>query len=324
MNTIQSRQAAIATPENAEFHQDVIAGLSMSRKALPCKWFYDEVGSHLFEAITKTDEYYLTRAETAMLHTVAQALPALLPALSVIIEPGSGSSIKTRILLSKLPYLQHYVPMDISADFLKSVSQSLHQEFPDLAIHPITADFTALHQINLPQQLPAKRLVFFPGSTIGNFSPSAAQRLLKSFHPLAGDSGYLLIGIDGTQKAETLIEAYDDQAGITAQFNLNLLVRANNELKADFDLNQFVHSVRWAPESHRIEMHLKSTCAQTVSIGQHQFAFESGETIFTESCYKYPQTLFESLAAAAGWKLTHAWHDTGDSDFQLILLQPGN
>ncbi len=322
MNTTHTQQAALLKPENEDFYQDVINGLSMSHKTLPCKWFYDEVGSHLFEAITKTEEYYLTRVETSMLHTVAHALPALLPELAAIIEPGSGSSTKTRILLSEVTHLQHYVPMDISADFLQSVAQTLNQDYPTLAIHPIIADFTALHKVNLPPQLPAKRLVFFPGSTIGNFSPSAAQRLLKSFHHLAGDSGYLLIGLDGTQTALRLIAAYDDQTGITAQFNLNLLVRANNELNANFDLKQFKHAVRWQPEKHRIEMHLQSTCEQTVSIGEHHFTFDSGETIFTESCYKYPQALFESLAAAAGWQLTQAWHDPGDSDFQLLLMQP--
>ncbi len=314
-------QAAISSTLNTAFYEDVVAGLSQTRKTLPCKWFYDEKGSHLFEAITKTDEYYLTRVESHMLTEVAKELPVLLPALNTIVEPGSGASIKTRILLSAIDLVRHYVPIDISDKFLYSIALALNKDYPPLQIHPVTADFTALNSVKLPADLPADRLVFFPGSTIGNFSPGAAQRLLQSFHHLAGEQGHLLIGIDGTQVSNKLINAYDDHTGITAQFNLNLLVRANNELGTDFELGHFKHEVRWQPESHRIEMHLLSTCDQTVSLDQHRFHFRAGETIFTESCYKYPQSLFESLASAAGWQLTKAWHDKGNSDFQLLLMQ---
>lgn len=319
---MSTSQAALSQTINSAFYEDVIDGLSQTRKTLPCKWFYDETGSHLFEAITDTKEYYLTRVESKMLFDVAQALPNLIPALNTIVEPGSGSSSKTRILLSAIEQLHHYVPMDISAEFLHGITKSLNNDYPSLHIQPVAADFTALNNVKLPTDLSKDRLVFFPGSTIGNFSPSAAQRLLQSFHHLAGQQGYLLIGLDGTQDANKLIAAYDDQAGITAQFNLNLLVRANNELGANFDLTQFKHEVRWQPDSHRIEMHLLSTCDQTVSIDQYRFHFKADETIFTESCYKYPQPLFETLAEAAGWQLTQAWHDEGTSDFQLFLMQP--
>lgn len=320
MKTTQA--AAYSQPFNTAFYTDIVNGLSQTPKALPCKWFYDETGSLLFEAITATEEYYLTRVESTMLAEVAQTLPQLLPTLNTIVEPGSGSSIKTRILLSSIVQLHHYVPMDISAEFLTSIGKELTQHYPDLHINPVVADFTALNNVNLPTGLAEDRLVFFPGSTIGNFSPNAAQGLLQSFHHLAGNTGHLLIGVDGTQDNDKLIAAYDDQAGITAQFNLNLLVRANNELGTDFDLSQFKHDIRWQPEHHRIEMHLQSTCEQTVTLDQHRFHFKAGETIFTESCYKYPQSLFESLAGAAGWQLTTVWHDKGDSDFQLFLMKP--
>lgn len=314
-------QATASNSVNIAFKEDVVDGLSRAHKCLPCKWFYDETGSHLFEAITETEEYYLTRVESRMLQTVAQALPRQIPELRTLIEPGSGSSVKTRILLSAVESLRQYVPIDISSAFLHDIVRVLNHDYPSLDIYPVASDFTALNHIKLPPEIHANRMVFFPGSTIGNFAPNAAQHLLQSFHHLAGKQGYLLIGVDGTQDTEQLIAAYDDQAGITAQFNSNLLVRANHELGANFELNQFKHIVRWLPESHRIEMHLLSTCDQSVSIDHHRFHFKTGETIFTESCYKYPQAQFESLASAAGWQLKHAWHDTGDSDFQLFLMQ---
>lgn len=302
------------------FLQDVVHGLTQHPKTLPCKWFYDEKGSILFEQITQTPEYYLTRAESRLLHQVASELPALLPSVKVIIEPGSGSSQKTRILLDELVPLTHYFPMDISADFLFGVANDLRADYPNIEINPIVADFT---QQPLPKpQTALGNLVFFPGSTIGNFSQGAATDLLSSFHELAGKQGHLLIGVDCTQDKNSLIAAYDDAADITAQFNLNLLVRANKALGADFDLKQFKHQVRWVPELHRIEMHIESLVQQSVNVGSHTFNFAAGETIFTESCHKYPKASFEDLAKAAGWQLIHDWSDNQQSGFHLFLFNP--
>lgn len=304
------------------FFTDVIDGLSQTPKSLPCKWFYDEAGSKLFEKITQTPEYYLTRAETSLLISITPKLKQHLANCAVIIEPGSGASTKTRLLLDAFPDLSDYIPMDISANFLETIAKQLQADYPSMHITPAVGDFTA---IDAPLTLPLakERLVFFPGSTIGNFSPSQAKALLNSFHHLAGPDGYLLIGVDGTQASHQLMAAYDDQEGITAAFNKNLLVHANQELSADFDLTQFAHHIKWDPDNHRIEMHLKSLTKQTVTIADHSFTFSPNETICTEHCYKYTRAIFEPLAADCGWEVMDFWIDNPQqSEFQLILLKP--
>jgi dimethylhistidine N-methyltransferase len=307
-------------PTNAAFADDVVAGLSQLQKTIPCKWFYDEAGSVLFEAITKTAEYYPTRVETRLLKQVVTEIATILPHLSLVVEPGSGASVKTRILLSSQPKLSTYIPMDISAEFLNSIAAQLHVDFPQIKTLPLVGDFT---HIAAPLLLDdhTQRLVFFPGSTIGNFAPADAQDLLQSFHHLAGADGWLLIGVDSTQNESQLLAAYNDNAGITAQFNKNLLLRANSELDADFNVEQFEHAARFNHTAGRVEMHLRSRCAQTVTISGQKFNFAAGESIFTESCYKYTRPQFLAIAETCGWHMGYAWQDQEESGFELFLLK---
>jgi dimethylhistidine N-methyltransferase len=302
------------------FMTDVITGLHQAQKTIPCKWFYDETGSALFEDITKTPEYYPTRVETALLGLITPALSEIIPNLGAIIEPGSGASIKTRLLLETQPNLTTYLPIDISAEFLNTTAERLRLDFPDIDIWPMVGDFSTTF---LPDQIGAdiEKLVFFPGSTIGNFNPDEALGLLRNFHALAGQRGWLLIGVDTTQDADQLHAAYNDKAGITARFNKNLLVRANRELDADFDLTQFRHDARYNPSESRIEMHLVSACEQQVTIDDERFDFVAGESIFTESCHKYARDRFLAMAATSGWQLEQLWQDPVESGFTLMLFR---
>lgn len=302
------------------FMTDVITGLNQAQKTIPCKWFYDEVGSALFEDITKTPEYYPTRVETALLGSITPVLSDLIPNLQAIIEPGSGASVKTRLLLSSQPQLTTYLPIDISAEFLNATAERLRSDFPAIDIWPMVGDFSTTF---LPDQLgdEIEKLVFFPGSTIGNFDPDEALGLLKSFHALAGHQGWLLIGVDNTQDADRLLAAYNDAAGITAQFNKNLLARANRELGADFDLTQFEHDARYNRNQGRMEMHLVSTCEQQVKVDDECFNFLTAESILTENCYKYSRERFLSMATTSGWQLIKLWQDPVESDFSLMLFK---
>ncbi len=302
-----------------DFQADVLHGLSQTPKALPCKWFYDETGSRLFEAITKTPEYYPTRVETRLLADVVIHLRDYIPHLDVVIEPGSGASIKTRLLLESQPKLKQYIPIDISEKFLIETAQQLEYDFPTLKIAPLIADFTkAMAELKLDASL--QRMVFFPGSTIGNFSPEEAKNLLKSFHTLVGGNAWLLIGVDMTQNESKLLAAYNDAAGITASFNRNLLTRANRELAANFDVNQFTHQAIFNKDEGRIEMHLVSTKAQIVSIRDQLFVFKANESIHTENCYKYTLEAFTNLADSCSWQIEHVWQDQQESNFGILLL----
>ena len=302
-----------------EFQADVLLGLSKTPKTLSCKWFYDEIGSRLFEEITKTAEYYPTRVETRLLTDVVKHLRDYIPHLDVVIEPGSGASIKTRLLLESQPKLKRYIPIDISEEFLIETAQQLQHDFPSLNIAPLVADFTKpTAELELDARL--QRMVFFPGSTIGNFSPNEAKSLLKSFHTLVGSNAWLLIGVDMTQNKEKLLAAYNDAASITASFNLNLLTRINRELSANFDIKQFAHQAIFNQAEGRIEMHLVSKKAQTVSVDNHLFTFEANETIHTENCYKYTLEAFTNVAGDCGWQIEHIWQDQQESDYGMLLL----
>lgn len=302
-----------------EFRVDVVHGLSQIQKALSCKWFYDETGSRLFEEITKTAEYYPTRVETRLLADVVQHLRDYIPHLDVVIEPGSGASVKTRLLLESQPKLKRYIPIDISEEFLIETAQQLKNDFPALSIAPLVADFTKpMTELKLNTHL--QRMVFFPGSTIGNFSPSEAKVLLKSFHTLVGSDAWLLIGVDMTQNEDKLLAAYNDATSITASFNLNLLTRINRELSANFEVNQFTHQAIFNKDEGRIEMHLVSKKAQNVSISDELFAFKAGESIHTENCYKYTLEAFTNLADSCGWQIEHIWLDQEESDYGMLLL----
>lgn len=302
------------------FLDDVLNGLCKAQKTIPCKWFYDDIGSALFEQITKTPEYYPTRVEASLLKNLVSELSQLIPDLTTIIEPGSGASVKTRILLDALSGLKTYIPMDISAQFLNEIAVQLAKDYLKLNIKPMIGDFTERFEATSAHENGAQML-FFPGSTIGNFSPDEAQQLLMRFHDLTANEAWLLIGVDNTQNAAQLKAAYNDKAGLTAAFNLNVLARANSALGADFNCDDFAHDAVFNPTAGRVEMHLKSLKAQSVLIQDSLFTFKKGETIFTESCYKYTHAQFLAMANAAQWQLVKHWQDDTISAFTIFLLK---
>jgi L-histidine Nalpha-methyltransferase len=305
-----------------QFEAAVLDGLDDDQKHIPSIWLYDRRGSELFEEITKVAEYYPTRTETRLLAGLAPELESEIGGVHSLVEIGSGSSRKTRLLLAAMHSLARYVPVDISAEFLHDASAGLARDFPHLAVLPVVADFTE------PFVLPgaasddsAGNLGFFPGSTIGNFTPDAAVALMTHLGRTLGPRSRLLIGVDTTQDPALLIPAYDDAAGITAEFNLNLLARINRELDGDFDRRDFRHLARHDPLEGRIEMHLVSRRAHEVHVRGRTFAFAEGETIHTENCYKYSPSQFLHMAHAARWRCERSWQDGGRTGFTVYLLR---
>jgi L-histidine Nalpha-methyltransferase len=293
---------------SAPFAADVIAGLTAKPKRLPPKYFYDSAGSALFERITSLDEYYPTRSELGLLREHAAAMAAQFPPGCALIEFGSGSSRKARILLGTAATVEAYVPIDISGEFLRQDLAQLSRDFPRLAVHPVVADFTVV--TDLPPAIASlPRVGFFPGSTIGNFEPHEAAEFLRRTGRLLGAGSLLLIGVDLIKAPDILYRAYNDAEGVTAKFNLNLLVRINRELGANFDLAAFEHHAFYNGERHRIEMHLASTRRQKVRIGDVTIEFRAGETIHTENSYKYSIESFQALASGSGWSPLKAWTD---------------
>jgi dimethylhistidine N-methyltransferase len=292
--------------DSSEFLHDLREGLARGHKSISPKWFYDEKGSELFESITGVPEYYLTRAETALLKDIAPDLGAAIPDGAVLIEFGSGASAKTRLLLDAAPQLFAYVPVDISEEALAAAAQSISTDYPSLAVEPVTADFT--QALRLPGIAAGRPLVgFFPGSTIGNFTQEEARLFLRSVRALLGAGAMLIIGADIVKSEDTLIAAYDDALGVTAAFNKNLLVRANRELGSDFDVEAFAHEARWNAEKNRIEMHLVSKRDQTVTVGGERFHFAEGESLHTENSHKFTIAGFETLATSSGWRVSRQW-----------------
>jgi len=305
-----------------QFEADVLEGLDDDQKHIPSIWLYDRLGSEWFEEITEVAEYYPTRTETRLLAGLAGELEGESGAVRSLVEIGSGSSRKTRLLLAAMPALQRYVPVDISADFLHDAVTGLARDFPHVQMQPVAADFTA--PFALPPEAagdPAGNLGFFPGSTIGNFTPDAAVELMTQLGRTLGPRSRLLIGVDTTQDPALLIPAYDDAAGVTAEFNLNLLDRINRELEGDFDRRDFRHLARHDPLQGRIEMHLVSQRAHEVHVHGRTFAFAEGETIHTENCYKYTPSQFLRMAHAAHWRLERSWQDGGRTGFTVYLLR---
>jgi dimethylhistidine N-methyltransferase len=300
------------------FRADVLAGLSAPIKAIPSRWFYDRRGSELFEAITGLPEYYLTRADTELLERHCPEVPELTGIASVVVEFGSGSSAKTPILLrAVLP--SAYVPIDISGEFLRDSAAALQREFPRLPIHPVEADF--MRDIPMPSGLGgARRLGFFPGSTIGNMVPGTAVDLLRAMKAALGRGAFLLIGIDRIKDVDTLVRAYDDAAGVTAEFNLNLLHRINAELGGDIPVDAFRHVAVWNDERARIEMHLEASEDVAFTVSGHRFALRAGETIHTENSHKYGVRDGRLLLQAAGWRTVREWTDESER-FALILAE---
>lgn len=295
-------------PAPDDFRSQVLHGLRQTRKLIPCKFFYDRRGSQLFDQICELPEYYPTRTELGIMTRHAAEMAEAVGPRCCLVEYGSGSSIKTRLLLDHLKDPVAYVPLDISRDHLLEASHRLATRYPGLQVLPVCADYTS--RFTLPEAFDALRtVIYFPGSTIGNFEPHDARAFLIAAARRAGAGGGLLIGVDLKKDPATLHAAYNDAAGVTAAFNLNLLNRINRELDGGFNLAQFSHYAFYNPRLGRIEMHLASRCAQTVAVGPSFIDFRDGETIFTESSYKYTLPEFASLAAASGWRVEKTWID---------------
>jgi L-histidine Nalpha-methyltransferase len=299
------------------FRADVLKGLHRCPKAIPARWFYDHRGSELFEKITTLPEYYLSRTERGILRKHASAIAALTGQGRVVVEFGSGSCVKTPVLLSAIEP-SAYVPIDISGPYLHESSQKLSVLFPHLEIYPMEADFTL--PLHLPEFAGALRLGFFPGSTIGNLVPEAATRLLSAFSRTLGPGAQLLIGIDAAKGEEILIPAYDDAQGVTAEFNLNLLRRVNRELDGTIPLNAFAHVVHWNDFESRIEMHLQARRAVTFEVAGVSFRMQAGETIHTENSTKYGLRDARVLLRSGGWSPVDEWSDPSGW-FTVFLAQ---
>jgi len=288
--------------------RDVVDGLSQHPKRLPPKYFYDAAGSELFEQITLLPEYYPTRTELGILRERGSAIAAFVPNGAALVEFGAGATTKVRLLLNECAFAA-YVPVDISGDFLKAQADALRRDFPRLAVLPVTADFTA--PFALPETIAGKPKVgFFPGSTIGNFEPHEACAFLRTARDILGQNAGMIVGVDLEKDDRVLYEAYNDKAGVTARFNLNLLNRINRELGGNFDASAFTHRAIYNRERHRIEMHLISRKAQTVRVLGRSFSFRAGETIHTENSYKYSLERFAALARGSGWTPRACWTDS--------------
>jgi L-histidine N-alpha-methyltransferase len=293
------------------FAEHVVHGLSDSPKWLSAKYFYDTAGSDLFEQITELPEYYPTRTELSILHKYASEMAGYVPLSAALVEFGTGSTKKARILIEATPQLAFYVPVDISAEFLAREAAAVRRDIPWIAVLPVAADFT--RDFDLPQQVRSRpRVGFFPGSTIGNFEPEDAAEFLRQAGRILGAGATMIVGVDRIKEETVLNDAYDDAAGVTAKFNLNILRRMNRELGGDFDLSAFRHRAFYNAEGHRIEMHLESLRDQTVRVAGRNFTFAKGETIHTENSYKYTVEGFRALAESAGWRPVATWTDEND------------
>jgi len=287
------------------FLEDVLQGLARPQKALPPKYFYDAAGSRLFERICRLREYYPTRVELALTKKHIREIAGFAGRGCVLIEYGSGESLKTRLLIEAVRPAA-YVPVDISSDALDAAVKRLGRLYPWLRVRPLAADFS--RPISLPETR-GRRVVYFPGSTIGNLAPQEAHAFLRMTRGQLGPRGAMLIGVDLKKDAAQLHAAYNDAKGVTAAFNLNLLARINRELGADFRLRRFRHYAFYNPARGRIEMHLVSLAAQRVNVGDHRFAFDAGESIHSENSYKYSIAEFQALAAHAGFRGAKVWTD---------------
>jgi dimethylhistidine N-methyltransferase len=305
-------------PPDSAFRADVLAGLAAPIPAVPARWLYDRRGSELFEEITRLPEYYPTRTETALLERYSGEIAAMLGKSEAVVEFGSGSSAKTPILLRAVDPAA-YVPIDISGDFLRDSAEALQAEFPGLPIHPVEADF--MRPLDLPAEIAAApKLGFFPGSTIGNLVPRTAVDLLRAMKETLGEGSRLVIGMDRTKDVGVLLAAYDDAAGVTAAFNLNLLHRINAELEGTIPVEAFRHRAVWNDAMSRIEMHLEALRDVAFTVSGRHFAFAAGATIHTENSHKYGYRDSRLLLRAAGWGVVHDWTDEREW-FSIILAE---
>jgi dimethylhistidine N-methyltransferase len=293
--------------QTSAFAGDVLDGLSQHPKRLPPKYFYDAAGSELFEQITLLPEYYPTRTELGILRDHAADISAIVPKGSALVEFGAGATTKVRLLLKKCAF-GAYVPVDISGEFLKAQADALRKDFPGLAVYPVAADFTT--PFTLPDAVAAMPKVgFFPGSTLGNFEPHEACAFLRTARDILGRNALMIIGVDLEKDERVLYQAYNDKAGVTARFNLNVLHRINRELGGNFDVSAFTHRAIYNRDRHRIEMYLISRKAQTVRVLGRTFSFRAGESIHTENSYKYSLERFAALARGSGWVPSDCWSD---------------
>jgi dimethylhistidine N-methyltransferase len=302
------------------FARDVLAGLCQRTKSLPCRWLYDHRGSELFDEICDLIEYYPTRAEVRILERFAPEIAALAGPRATVVEFGSGALRKTPLLLSALDRPGLYVPVDISAQFLVESVGALKRVMPRLPVQPVIGDFGALTTLPLPPAECGRRFGFFPGSTIGNCTPEGAVALLARFGRLLGPGSLLLVGVDGTQDPAKLLPAYDDARGVTAAFNRNLLLRINRELGARFEAEDFVHEARWDAQERCVEMHLVARRSHTVEVLERPISFADGESIHTESSFKYAPLRFQALAQRAGWRTRRVFGEAA-SGFNVVLLE---
>lgn len=317
---MKSEEQAVYSGLNKEEDTgEILEGLSRTPKTLPSKFFYDKKGSELFEKICSLDEYYLTRAEMGLMENYIDDIARELGAEPVLIEFGSGSSRKTRLLLDHLKNVSVYIPIDISEEFLEKEAEKLQKEYPDLTIKPLALDYT--QPFSLPQNIRSqKKVIYFPGSTIGNFKPGEAKRFLEKCANLAGENGGLLIGVDTKKDPEMLEAAYNDSRRITAAFNKNILDRLNSEFSSDFEPDAFEHRAVYNEQEGRVEMHLVSLRPQKVIAAGKEFTFEEGEKIITEYSYKYAPEEFEEMASDY-FNLKRFW--TGEDNlFGIYYLVP--
>ena len=292
------------------FAHDAIEGLSQQPKRLSPKYFYDATGSELFEQITLLPEYYPTRTELGILRDRAAEIASIIPRGAALVEFGAGATTKVRLLLNQCAF-DAYVPVDISGEFLKAQADALRQDFPALSVYPVTADFTAPFALpDAATDMP--KVGFFPGSTLGNFEPHEASAFMRSAREILGHGAQMVIGVDLEKDERVLYDAYNDAAGVTARFNLNVMVRINRELGGNFDISGFTHRSIYNRERHRIEMHLISRKAQAVRVLGHSFSFRPGESIHTESSYKYSLDRFTALARGSGWTVGQSWTDAAE------------
>jgi len=292
--------------------KEIVKGLSQEQKTISPKYFYDERGSQLFDKITELPEYYLTDAELEIMQSNIHEMAALIGKTAGLIEFGSGSSLKTRILLENLDDLAAYVPVDISEEHLYASAQQLRSEFPRIDIRPVVADFTRSFALPSPTITPIKNVIYFPGSTIGNFEHESAMELLRVMYEEAGENGALLIGVDLQKDADIIDSAYNDSEGVTAEFNLNMLRHLNNSYDANFDLDAFEHSANYDEGEGRVVIELVSQAEQTVEVGDTEFSLADGETILTEYSHKYTLAGFAQMASEAGFRVEKVWTDASE------------
>lgn len=295
-------------PANLDFARSLLSGLRSENKSIPCRFLYDRRGSELFEEITELPEYYPTRTETAILEACVSEIREATPAGSLLVEFGSGSSTKTEILLASLDQLAGYVAIDISPSALEEATGRLSASFPSIPVHPIVGDFS--RELQLPMAFsPLPKVGFFPGSTIGNLVEDDAVKLLANMGRILGDGSRLIAGADLRKDREILLAAYDDAQGVTAEFNLNILARANRDLSTNFNLDKFEHEASYDSEKGRIDMWLVSSADQVASVLGHEVSFANGEKIHTEHSHKYDIEGFQKLASRAGWTPRRVWTD---------------